>query len=809
MDPQIERPQYYDGEYLGAADLQASVEYARAGLTRHELGAHLWGIGLGLDLVERPLPSGDVEVVLTPGIAWDGYGRQILALAPKVVGLDRFANLQAQTPAAGIPVQVWLTYEELPARSPGPGFSCPDETLFARVVEGYRIEIRDSPVADPHTVTVAAASIGAAAAQSTFDAGKGPLYDESVPQQDLSALDNLDRWPVFVGIVRWRKDLGQAGRLLPRIDADRNAARAGRRYLGAVAETIVAPDGLIRLRDRSKDPADPRTNLTPPIVAPPGAVNDLVWCEGHLRVVGDTRLQDGMLDYRVAGGGDAGVPMHLRRTAVNAPVPKTTLDAFIGTAAGAVGPAVPETRFTVSTTDAANNPKECLTVVTDGRVGIGAPDPTNTLQVEGPTGIRYQFGYLSGDDQAPAAASLAFNAHTRAGAWNFPDPLHQAAAVVLDDAGGVPEIKLQTNPNSMPAAPWTAHVVVKGNTGNLGVGVANPAARLHVGSSNPLQGQLQFFSPNADMEYDGGTDGLFLFQDNGGITAFRGGDVGIGTLAPQARLGVVGNPRQPGTAWFQADPAKGPHVSHVHWDATGDWYIRSASPFGKVIIQDSGGNVGVGTPSPTAKLHVLGIPTLEGTARFENLTKGPRASHIHWAATGDWYIRSASAGGRVILQDGGGRVGIGTANPATTLDVAGSLQVGGRAFISQAGLWTTSDRDEKTDIKPIEKPLEQLLALRGTSFSWRAAAAGGAPAGRHVGFVAQDVEAVFPEWVTETPQGAKAVNLTGLNALLLEAVRELAGRCDRLEADVADLRKRAGAPAPARRARKRRGGEPA
>jgi hypothetical protein len=724
MDPQVERPQYYDGEYLGAADLQASVEYARAGLTRHELGAHLWGIGLGLDLVERPLPSGDVEVVLTPGIAWDGYGRQILALAPKVVGLDRFANLQAPTAPAGIPVQVWLSYEELPARPPGPGFSCPDESLFARVVEGYRIEIRASPVADPHTVTVAAASIGAAAAQSTFDPGKGPLYDESVPQQDLSAVDNLDRWPVFVGIVRWRKDLGQPGRLIPRIDADRNATRAGRRYLGAVAETIVAPDGLIRLRDRSKDPLDPATNLTPPIVAPAGAVNDLVWCEGHLRVVGDTRLQDGKLDYRVVGGGDGGVPMHLRRTAVNAPVPKTTLDAYIGPAAGAIGPAVPETRFTVSTTDANNNPKECLTVVTDGRVGIGAPDPTNTLQVEGPTGIRYQFGYLSGDDQRPEAASLAFNAHTRAGAWVFPDPAHQAAAVVLDDAGGVAEIKLQTNPNSIPPSPWATHVVVKGDTGNLGVGIPNPTARVHIRSNNPPQGQLQFFSANADIEYDGGNDQLFLFQDNGGTTAFRGGDVGIGTLAPQARLGVVGNPRQPGTAWFQADAAKGPHVSHIHWDATGDWYIRSAS-----------------------------------------------------------------AAGKVVLQDTGGRVGIGTANPSTALDVAGSLYVRAAVF-SQLGYWTTSDREEKTDIKPIERPLDQLLALRGTSFSWRAAAAGGAPAGRHLGFVAQDVAAVFPEWVTETPQGTKAVNLAGLNALLVEAVRELAGRCGRLEKEVAALQKR-------------------
>ena len=60
--------------------------------------------------------------------------------------------------------------------------------------------------------------------------------------------------------------------------------------------------------------------------------------------------------------------------------------------------------------------------------------------------------------------------------------------------------------------------------------------------------------------------------------------------------------------------------------------------------------------------------------------KGARQSHVHWGEDGDWYIRSASTGGKVILQDlGGGNVGIGTTNPAATLDVNGSIyQRGGQ-----------------------------------------------------------------------------------------------------------------------------------
>jgi uncharacterized small protein (DUF1192 family) len=44
--------------------------------------------------------------------------------------------------------------------------------------------------------------------------------------------------------------------------------------------------------------------------------------------------------------------------------------------------------------------------------------------------------------------------------------------------------------------------------------------------------------------------------------------------------------------------------------------------------------------------------------------------------------------------------------------------------------------------------------------------------------------------VKESPSGTKAVNLTGMNALLVESVRALAARCDKLEAELARLRER-------------------
>jgi hypothetical protein len=50
----------------------------------------------------------------------------------------------------------------------------------------------------------------------------------------------------------------------------------------------------------------------------------------------------------------------------------------------------------------------------------------------------------------------------------------------------------------------------------------------------------------------------------------------------------------------------GTGVSHARYSTNKDWYIRSGNSAGKVVLQDTGGNVGVGVVTPTAKFHVQG-----------------------------------------------------------------------------------------------------------------------------------------------------------------------------------------------------------
>lgn len=75
--------------------------------------------------------------------------------------------------------------------------------------------------------------------------------------------------------------------------------------------------------------------------------------------------------------------------------------------------------------------------------------------------------------------------------------------------------------------------------GKVGVGgIPDPLGRLSLQGLGPGHGTLSFFTHGADVEYDGGNDKLFVIRDNGGKTAFMGGNIGIGTPNPEAPLQV-------------------------------------------------------------------------------------------------------------------------------------------------------------------------------------------------------------------------------------------------------------------------------
>lgn len=97
-------------------------------------------------------------------------------------------------------------------------------------------------------------------------------------------------------------------------------------------------------------------------------------------------------------------------------------------------------------------------------------------------------------------------------------------------------------------------------------------------------------------------------------------------------------------------------------------------------------------------------------------------------------------------------------------------------LVIQGNLFSYSDRSLKTDIVPLANPLAKVLALKGVNYTFIADE-------KHtvqMGLIAQEVEEVVPEVVTES-EGIKKVAYANLVSLLIEAVKELKAEVDTLK----------------------------
>ena len=110
----IARVHYREGQRLTAADLRFEQEYRLGMGGRHHLAHHDWGIVRGLRVV--PLSNGVFR--LMPGVAIDGYGREIVVPSAVEVEIEGFKETGC-----------WfliLHYCEDPEQVP-PGRQCKDE----------------------------------------------------------------------------------------------------------------------------------------------------------------------------------------------------------------------------------------------------------------------------------------------------------------------------------------------------------------------------------------------------------------------------------------------------------------------------------------------------------------------------------------------------------------------------------------------------------------------------------------------------------------------------------------------------------
>jgi hypothetical protein len=223
-------------------------------------------------------------------------------------------------------------------------------------------------------------------------------------------------------------------------------------------------------------------------------------------------------------------------------------------------------------------------------------------------------------------------------------------------------------------------------SGNLGIGTIVPTRKLELvadvaglsfeaGTGSPNSGVIRFGDSSGWKLHFGrsrnsiggalnsGTAGVLMtVQDNGNI--------GIGTTAPGFKLEVAGTIRSSSGGFVFPD---GTVQTTAGGGTSSQWTTSGANVF------YNSGNVGIGTASPSAKLHVAGVDTA-GTAVFGGSNF---SSHFNYNGDNsqDTYIRGGKTtsrviindapGGNVLLAQGGGNVGVGTGGPTSKLHVVG------------------------------------------------------------------------------------------------------------------------------------------
>ncbi len=229
-------------------------------------------------------------------------------------------------------------------------------------------------------------------------------------------------------------------------------------------------------------------------------------------------------------------------------------------------------------------------------------------------------------------------------------------------------------------------------------------------------------------------------------------------------------------------------VNQSQWTTTGsDIYYNT-------------GKVGIGTSVPTSDLLIVhGVRQLSSTGlgglvvQSGNDQVGMQVFDIDGdGATGDDKIPSVTWGDNpsdplvfarytsgssyteYMRLTGTGELGLGTDAPSERLHVAGNV-------LAAAYLYTSDERF-KENVETIIDPLHKVNSLRGVTFDWKTDEfpERNFPKEKTVGFIAQEVEKVQPELVKTGQDGYKSVQYGNITALLVEAVKSISSKIDKL-----------------------------
>lgn len=768
----IERLHYYERQFLSADDFRDQQEYHRCMRQRHNLGPHTWGIVAGLELAEVTTEGGSVDAYVMPGLAVDGFGRSLVVLQPRRIDPVLFEPFRNQPKTH---LAVWIAYsDQLTGRAMRGYSSCETEEPYGRVLETIEVIVEPR---EPYSedLIVAGHAFEGATPRSDFESDEAAAQlivpgDTSVPHQELPEVESRPRWLVRLGNVRWD------GQKVIADDADPKRLLQDRRYVGSVAEHLVAPAGTLAIRDRRAPqplPSDEADAFFGGVVA---SVEGSLDVQRGASVTGELTVTERVgigtkepkARLHIEGGSDAeltpesgyvllgsteGTHLALDDNELMARKGGDVSKLHLQANGGAL-----EVHSKVAGTG--------VLVQEDGFVGIGTSGPEARLHLGNGADVKLDEGGTLVIGQTDGF-NLAFDSNeimARNGGGK--------SALHLQADGG--DLRLHNNLGT------TQKFVVK-DSGDVGIGTGNPEARLHVEGGSDAEPTGGGFLVLGDV------DGANMALDDNEIMARN--DNGTATLHLQANGGDL----------------------HLHSKLGSDQ---------QVIVKESG-RLGLGTSAPSVPLQVAGgseASLADGTGFFmlgsegsantvfdtnevQARNNGATRDFVLQPLGGDLAIHSALPSSQRFIKKTDGDVGIGTSSPLAKLDVRGTVR--------HQGLVNGSDARWKKNVHELRDATGVVKQLRPVRFQWDSEKHPdqGFPDREQYGFIAQEVEKVIPELVSADRDGYLVMNVLDLVPTLVQCLKELSAEHAVLSKRVSQLESASKEPrrgrATARRAQKK------
>lgn len=432
----------------------------------------------------------------------------------------------------------------------------------------------------------------------------------------------------------------------------------------------------------------------------------------------------------------------------------------------------------------------------ENRIGIGRTNPTHTLDING--------------DLRVDGTSL-----------HEGDLIHESGNVSFNNSNGNHSFSISTsNIDSL--------FFVDGSANKIGINTSTPSAMLEVVGSTTIDGLFLAYGPSIFNQNGLDKNLRVESMDNPNMLFVDAGEnrIGIGTNSPSHTLNINGDLKVEGTSVHEGNlTQRSGNVKFNNLEESYDFSIATNNISSIFHVDGTLDRIGINTPSPSALLDIVGDIELNGNMQTYNgnivFNEGGNSN--------DFRVESISNPDMFIVDGSTNRVGIGAAIPTATLAVKGTVRMdheeitgpdnwpfefrnssitgfrgglritnGGylemtnkanlaapnKARLDDMGNWTAvSDRRLKKDIVTANGLLAKTLQLNPVHYIFKT----DVEEKNQLGLIAQEVQKVFPEFVTEDE--LLTLNYSGLSVAAIGAIQELNSQNEALRKRVEQLEK--------------------